>query len=100
MAPNVNYYAFTATPKNKTLEMFGTPVQHPDGQTGHIPFHEYTMKQAIEEGFIMDVLRNYTPYKSYYKIIKSIEADPEFDKNQASIPYHRQSFPRQSHRCA
>lgn len=84
MAPNVNYYAFTATPKNKTLEMFGTPVQHPDGQTGHIPFHEYKMKQAIEEGFIMDVLRNYTPYKSYYKIIKSIEADPEFDKNQAS----------------
>ena len=84
MAPNVNYYAFTATPKNKTLEMFGTPVKHPDGQTGHIPFHEYTMKQAIEEGFIMDVLRNYTPYKSYYKIIKSIESDPEFDKNQAS----------------
>lgn len=84
MAPNVNYYAFTATPKNKTLEMFGTPVQHQDGQTGHIPFHEYTMKQAIEEGFIMDVLRNYTPYKSYYKIIKSIEADPKFDKNQAS----------------
>lgn len=84
MAPNVNYYAFTATPKNKTLEMFGTPVTHPDGQIGHIPFHEYTMKQAIEEGFIMDVLRNYTPYKSYYKIIKSIESDPEFDKNQAS----------------
>ena len=70
--------------KNKTLEMFGSPVKHPDGQTGHIPFHEYTMKQAIEEGFIMDVLRNYTPYKSYYKIIKSIESDPEFDKNQAS----------------
>lgn len=84
MAPNVNYYAFTATPKNKTLEMFGTPVKQPDGQLGHIPFHEYTMKQAIEEGFIMDVLRNYTPYKSYYKIIKSIESDPEFDKNQAS----------------
>ena len=84
MAPNVNYYAFTATPKNKTLEMFGTPVKHTDGQTGYIPFHEYTMKQAIEEGFIMDVLRNYTPYKSYYKIIKSIESDPEFDKNQAS----------------
>ena len=84
MAPNVNYYAFTATPKNKTLEMFGTPVKQPDGQVGHIPFHEYTMKQAIEEGFIMDVLRNYTPYKSYYKIIKSIESDPIFDKNQAS----------------
>ena len=84
MAPNVNYYAFTATPKNKTLEMFGTPVQRPDGQIGHEPFHEYTMKQAIEEGFIMDVLRNYTPYRSYYKILKAIEADPEFDKNQAS----------------
>ena len=84
MAPNVNYYAFTATPKNKTLEMFGKPVQHPDGKIGHEPFHEYTMKQAIEEGFIMDVLRNYTPYKSYYKILKAIESDPEFDKNQAS----------------
>lgn len=84
MASNVNYYAFTATPKNKTLEMFGTPVQRPDGQTGHEPFHEYTMKQAIEEGFIMDVLRNYTPYKSYYKILKAIESDPKFDKKQAS----------------
>ena len=84
MAPNVNYYAFTATPKNKTLEMFGKPVQRPDGKVGHEPFHEYTMKQAIEEGFIMDVLRNYTPYKSYYKILKAIESDPEFDKNQAS----------------
>ena len=83
MAPNVNYYAFTATPKNKTLEMFGTPVLRPDGQVGHEPFHEYTMKQAIEEGFIMDVLRNYTPYKSYYKILKAIESDPEFDKKQA-----------------
>ena len=64
--------------------MFGKPVQHPDGKIGHEPFHEYTMKQAIEEGFIMDVLRNYTPYKSYYKILKAIESDPEFDKNQAS----------------
>ena len=84
MAPNVNYYAFTATPKNKTLEMFGKSVQRPDGKIGHEPFHEYTMKQAIEEGFIMDVLRNYTPYKSYYKILKAIESDPEFDKKQAS----------------
>ena len=84
MAPNVNYYAFTATPKNKTLEMFGKPVQRPDGKIGHEPFHEYTMKQAIEEGFIMDVLRNYTPYKSYYKILKAIDSDPEFDKKQAS----------------
>ena len=63
--------------------MFGKPVQRPDGKIGHEPFHEYTMKQAIEEGFIMDVLRNYTPYKSYYKILKAIESDPEFDKKQA-----------------
>lgn len=84
MAPNVNYYAFTATPKNKTLEMFGSPEQLRDGQVAHKPFHEYTMKQAIEEGFIMDVLRNYTPYRSYYKILKAVDSDPKFDKNQAS----------------
>ena len=83
MVQNANYYAFTATPKNKTLEMFGTPFQQPDGETGHRPFHEYTMKQAIEEGFIMDVLEHYTTYNSYYKIVKAIEDDPEFDKKQA-----------------
>jgi len=84
MAPNVNYYAFTATPKNKTLEMFGSPSQNPDGTISHVPFHEYTMKQAIEEGFIMDVLKNYTPYRSYYKVIKASEDDPQFDKREAS----------------
>ena len=83
MVKNANYYAFTATPKNKTLQMFGTPFEQPDGEIGHIPFHEYTMKQAIEEGFIMDVLEHYTTYNSYYKIIKSIESDPEFEKKQA-----------------
>lgn len=83
MAPNVNYYAFTATPKNKTLQMFGKPVQNPDGTVGHVPCHEYTMKQAIEEGFIMDVLKNYTPYRSYYKILKATQDDPEFDKLEA-----------------
>lgn len=83
MVKNANYYAFTATPKNKTLQMFGTPFDQPDGETGHRPFHEYTMKQAIEEGFIEDVLKHYTTYNSYYKIVKAIESDPEFDKKQA-----------------
>lgn len=83
MVRNANYYAFTATPKNKTLQMFGTAFEQPDGETGHRPFHEYTMKQAIEEGFIMDVLKHYTTYNSYYKIAKTIEADPEFEKKQA-----------------
>lgn len=83
MVKNANYYAFTATPKNKTLQMFGTAFEQPDGEIGHRPFHEYTMKQAIEEGFIMDVLKHYTTYNSYYKIIKAIESDPEFEKKQA-----------------
>lgn len=83
MVKNANYYAFTATPKNKTLQMFGVPFEQPDGETGYRPFHEYTMKQAIEEGFIMDVLKNYTTYNSYYKIVKAIEEDPEFEKKQA-----------------
>lgn len=88
MLKNANYYAFTATPKNKTLEMFGTPMSTigDDGMecTSFYPFHEYTMKQAIEEGFIMDVLKNYTPYSSYYKIMKTAEDDPQYDKKQAS----------------
>ena len=83
MARNANYYAFTATPKNKTLEMFGDKVENIDDETQHMPFHEYTMKQAIEEGFILDVLKNYTPYSSYYRVIKSVEDDPEYDKKKA-----------------
>ena len=83
MVKNANYYAFTATPKNKTLEMFGVPFDNGESGTGYKPFHEYAMKQAIEEGFIMDVLRNYTTYASSYKIAKAIEEDPEFDKKQA-----------------
>lgn len=59
--PNASYFAFTTTPKNKTLEMFGEPVANPDGTVSHRPFHAYTMKQAIQEGFIVDVLENYTP---------------------------------------
>lgn len=83
MVKNANYYAFTATPKNKTLQMFGTAFPQLDGEIGHRPFHEYTMKQAIEEGFIKDVLKHYTPYSSYYKLVKAIESDPEFEKKQA-----------------
>ena len=79
---NASYFAFTATPKNKTLEMFGEAYDA-DGQTKHRPFHSYTMKQAIQEGFILDVLRHYTPVESYYKLIKKIEGDPEFDNKRA-----------------
>ncbi|MGM0440366.1 MAG: type I restriction endonuclease subunit R [Chlamydiota bacterium] len=79
MRGNASYFAFTATPKNTTLEKFGTP--QPDGSFR--PFHLYTMKQAIEEGFILDVLANYTTYKSYYEIQKSIEDNPLFDSKKA-----------------
>ena len=82
LAKNANYYAFTATPKNKTLEMFGEKVETPNGAV-YAPFHEYTMKQAIEERFILDVLRNYTPYTSYYEVVKKVEDDPQFDKEKA-----------------
>ncbi|MCD8290760.1 MAG: DEAD/DEAH box helicase family protein, partial [Prevotella sp.] len=83
IASNANFYAFTATPKNKTLEMFGTPFPQPNGETGHRPFHVYSMKQAIEEGFILDVLKYYTTYDSFYHIQKKIEDDPKFDEKQA-----------------
>ena len=82
LLPNASYFAFTATPKNKTLEIFGETYDA-DGQTRHRPFHSYTMKQAIQEGFILDVLRHYTPVASYYKLIKKIEGDPEFDTKRA-----------------
>ncbi len=79
---NASYFAFTATPKNKTLETFGIPYQ--DGDTiKHRPFHVYTMKQAIQEGFILDVLKYYTPIDSYYKLMKTVEDDPMFDKKRA-----------------
>lgn len=83
LAKNANYYAFTATPKNKTLEMFGEKITDADGNVSFVPFHEYTMKQAIEEGFILDVLKYYTPYSSYYRILKTSVDDPEYDKKKA-----------------
>lgn len=81
---NASYFAFTATPKNKTLEMFGEPVSNAEGGTSFRPFHSYTMKQAIQEGFIVDVLSNYTQVGSYYKLMKTVEDDPEFDAKRAS----------------
>lgn len=91
MASNASYFAFTATPKNKTLEMFGmpladengNPVYNEDGTRKARPHYIYTMKQAIEEKFILDVLKYYTPYQSYYHIIKTVEDDPLFDKKRA-----------------
>lgn len=78
--PNISFFAFTATPKYKTLEVFGRPGV--DGKPE--PFHLYSMRQAIEEEFILDVLKNYTTYKTYYRLIKSIEEDPKVDKKKAA----------------
>ncbi|MEW8086488.1 MAG: DEAD/DEAH box helicase family protein [Candidatus Thiodiazotropha endolucinida] len=79
MRGNASYFAFTATPKNATLERFGE--QQSDGTFK--PFHLYSMKQAIEEGFILDVVANYTTYQSYYEIEKSIQENPLFDSAKA-----------------
>ncbi|MEW8420058.1 MAG: type I restriction endonuclease subunit R [Candidatus Thiodiazotropha endolucinida] len=83
MLTNASYFAFTATPKNKTLEIFGEPDPQPDGKVRHHPFHSYTMKQAIQEGFILDVLKNYTPVESFYRLMKTVEGDPLFDTKKA-----------------
>lgn len=79
---NASYFAFTATPKNKTLETFGVAYQDGD-EIKHRPFHVYTMKQAIQEGFILDVLQHYTTIDSFYKLMKTVEDDPMFDKKRA-----------------
>ncbi|MBI5967108.1 MAG: type I restriction endonuclease subunit R [Deltaproteobacteria bacterium] len=88
MLANASYFAFTATPKNKTLEIFGEPVPEGD-QVKHRPFHSYTMKQAIQEGFILDVLASYTPVESYYRLMKTVEDDPEFDTKRAKKKLRR-----------
>jgi type I restriction enzyme R subunit len=88
MLANASYFAFTATPKNKTLEIFGEP--YPEGdKVKHRPFHSYTMKQAIQEGFILDVLKSYTPVSSYYRLIKTVPDDPEFDTKKAKKKLRR-----------
>ncbi len=78
--PNISFFAFTATPKYKTLEVFGTLGG--DGKPS--PFHLYSMRQAVEEGFILDILKNYTTYATYFKLVKSIKDDPEVDKRKAA----------------
>jgi type I restriction enzyme R subunit len=90
MLKNASYFAFTATPKNKTLEMFGQALP-PDaeGNVKHRPFHVYTMKQAIQERFILDVLEHYLPVDSYYKLVKKTEEDPEFDTRKAKKKLRR-----------
>lgn len=77
---NISIFAFTATPKTKTLEVFGAK----DAEGKPKPFHLYSMRQAIEEGFILDVLKNYTTYKEYYRFSKAIEDDPELNKHKAA----------------
>jgi type I restriction enzyme R subunit len=79
---NLSFFAFTATPKAKTLELFGTPAETAEGLR-YRPFHLYSMRQAIEEGFILDVLANYTTYKTYFRIEKAITDDPEYDQARA-----------------
>lgn len=88
LLPNASYFAFTATPKNKTLEIFGEAYEE-GGKVKHQPFHDYTMKQAIDEGFILDVLKSYTPVESYYRLVKTVEADPEFDTKRAKKKLRR-----------
>lgn len=77
---HISYFGFTATPKNKTLELFG--VKKPDGSFA--PFHVYSMRQAIRERFILDVLENYTTYQRYFKLIKAVEDDKEYEKKKAT----------------
>ena len=78
--PNLSTFAFTATPKPRTLELFGR--KRLDGKFE--PFHRYTMRQAIEEGFILDVLASYTTYTAYWRLLKKIEDDPRYDKKKRS----------------
>ena len=78
---NLSFYAFTATPKGKTLELFGRKDVSGESKS----FHVYSMRQAIEEGFILDVLRNYTTYKTYYRLVKAVEDNPNLPKRKAAV---------------
>jgi type I restriction enzyme R subunit len=77
--PNLSFFAFTATPKARTLEIFGRP----DAEGNYAPIHLYSMRQAIEEGFILDVLANYTTYATYWKVGKAVSDDPEYESRKA-----------------
>ena len=89
LLPNASYFAFTATPKNKTLEIFGVSDPQPDGAIRHRAFHSYTMKQAIQERYILDVLTHYTPVTSYYRLAKTVEDDPQFDVKRSQKKLRR-----------
>ena len=78
--PNLSFFAFTATPKGKTIELFGRP----GADSKPTPFHTYSMRQAIEEGFILDVLGNYTDYDTFYRLVKTAEDDPQFPRREAA----------------
>jgi type I restriction enzyme R subunit len=84
--PNLSFFAFTATPKAKTLELFGTKSPL-DGL--HRPVHLYSMRQAIEEGFILDVLKNYVTYSTYFKLANASTEDPEVDQRKATAALAR-----------
>ncbi len=88
MLKNASYFAFTATPKNKTLETFGVPHkdvnENGEEKTRFDPFHTYSMQQAIEEEFIVDVLGQYTTYNSYYKLRKAVEGNPDYETKEAN----------------
>jgi type I restriction enzyme R subunit len=87
--PNLAFFAFTATPKPKTLELFGETVQGPDGEPVKAPFHVYSMRQAIDEGFILDVLASYTTYDTYYKLANAGSDDPSVPVGKASAALAR-----------
>jgi type I restriction enzyme R subunit len=87
---NLSFFAFTATPKPKTLELFGQRVTGPDGAERYVPFHLYSMRQAIQEGFILDVLANYTTYETYYRLANSAPGeDPEVPVGKAAAALAR-----------
>ena len=88
MLSNASYFAFTATPKNKTLELFGVEFAE-GGKVKHKPFHSYTMKQAIQERFILDVLINYTPVDTYIRLLKIVSDDPLYDVEKAQKKLRR-----------
>jgi type I restriction enzyme R subunit len=82
---NLSFFAFTATPKGTTLRIFGTPKKDKSSKEDkYYPFHIYSMKQAIEEGFILNVIQNYMTYKMYYNVNKKVQDDPSFDKSKAT----------------
>ena len=94
--PNISFFAFTATPKARTLELFGDKTVA-NGEERIVPSHVYSMRQAIEEGFIQDVLANYTTYQTYWNIEKSVRDDPEYDPRRAKVAIARFVTLHESH---